>query len=533
MILSSPWRYFVLILGCLPLTLPAQSDPIPGGCVVTGQNLVINPEFELDTMGVINSFNFNEDYTCSYGDFTVANTVNDDPNVVCYNAPGFSLQTIWAVADRKTPGGHFMIVDPCDTAGTACSTTDLSQIVWQQNLPVCPGEDYAFSVFAKNIYYTEAINYPGSDTMPDFEMRINGDTIEGYYIDGVLSLTGSYQLPKQPQADSATWIQISGTWNAGSSTTANLVIRNLVPGSQGNDLAIDGLFFGLCGDNFEVNVQGNLEQCAGLGTIAPVTFSAGPNQPQWLYYELYRNDTLIAGDASGTFTTPLVNGAYYGDYMVKAYRDPNPVGSCGNASSTFSIKEPGICPTAVFPVSWQSFEGNSVGERITLDWETGEEVNNQGFFVEVGQPGEAYQDVGFVPAHASGEYGARYQYVTENLPVGTYVFRLRQVDIDGGFTLSPVIEVTHLPYQRLRTQVRPNPLTPESQLIIEAPHDQWVKIEVLNMAGQQLAKLWEDKLTTGQRLELPLGSLDLGRGVYLIQVSGSKQRQFQKFTVLD
>ena len=97
-----------------------------------------------------------------------------------------------------------------------------------------------FCVDKKNVYYSEAAGYSGVD--PNFQFTINGIALSG----------ANFIMPRQLQADSLKWIKVQGTWNSGAATSANLRIANMIPGNYGNDLAIDDIYFGLCGKTVSI-----------------------------------------------------------------------------------------------------------------------------------------------------------------------------------------------------------------------------------------------------------------------------------------
>ena len=533
---STFFLFLVLLFMLFPFgSTYSQPDPIPGGCGVTGPNMVVNPEFEEGNTGFTNSFVYNPEYTCSYGDYTIANKVNNDPGVVCYNAPGFNLQSIWAVADRNNPGiGNFMIVDPCDTAGTACSTTDLSGIAWSQTIDVCPNNSYAFSVFAKNIYFQEAINYAGSDTQPDFELSINGSQVTGYYVDGVLAINGSYELPKMPKADSAKWFQISGTWQSGTATSAQLVLRNLVPGSQGNDLAIDGIFFGLCGKDVGLNMTDDIPQCEPLGTEAPVTFSpnAETQSSGWLLYEWYRDGVLVQSDANGTFTTPLDPiDKYYGEYVMVAYEDPTG-STCGHASDTVKIfpDTSANCQTA-FPVEWYDFQASLQGSAALLTWSTASELNNQGFDIQMSKNGTDFETLGFVAGHGTSTQLNHYSFLTERLNDGLYFFRLRQIDLNGRYSYSGVQELEVGMSEKYRFSIFPNPVSPDTEINLEVQRKQQLRVSLFSLDGKKLRTLYKDIAMPGEKVQFQLAADQIPDGVYVVLVRATYFTHIEKIIV--
>lgn len=110
----------------------------------------------------------------------------------------------------------------------------------------------------------------------------------------------------------------------------------------------------------------------------------------------------------------------------------------------------GYCRQALLPVSWRSFTASAGKNDITLHWETETENHNAGFYLERRTGSSDFQDIGFVPA------GATYRYVDQHVVTGlTYYYRLRQVDIDGGFSYSSIVSAT--PPNRTDLRVFPNP----------------------------------------------------------------------------
>lgn len=531
--------YFLLILFFLTCAFSLQAqDPIPGGCGIVGPNLVENADFDDGNTGFTNSFTFNQDYTCSFGDYTIASTVVNDPAVTCYNAPGFNLQSIWKVTDRvnlnssEYIAGNFMIVDPCDTVGTACSTTDLSGIIWEQTVDICPNNTYTFSVYVKNIYTQEAINYAGSDTEPDFELRINGDTISGYYVDGVLSNTGSFSLPKMPEADSAVWFQISGAWESGTSTTANLVMRNLVEGSQGNDLALDAVYMGLCGKEVGADVQGSL--CQG-STPSALVFNPDPEtqNSSWQYYEWYKDGQLVQGDANGTFIPTLdpVTG-YLGDYTLVAYEDPAG-GGCGHTSNTIKVIDAATNTETctVLPVEMLSFNGKQVGQKVALDWATAFELNNKGFDIEISADGEEFSPIGFVEGIGNSNGVNTYTFTTSSLSSGSYIFRLKQIDFDGSFSYSDNVELSVDLNGAFLFSLAPNPLAAEAALTLEVQEKQQVRLDLMSTDGKKVKEIHTGILEAGMPLNLQLSTQGLSDGFYFLSIQGSTFSHYEKIVI--
>jgi len=514
----------MLVLGFAARSLSAQStDPIPGGCGVVGPNLVLNPEFDQGNTLFTSNYQYHPGYICQFGQYTVAADVVVDPNVVCYGVPGFSLQTIWAVQDRNDPGtGNFMIIDPSEATGA-------NDDVWSQTIPVCPGAQYTFSVFAKNVYFLEAPNYSGVD--PNFAMEINGTPVTGFFIDGNPNSFVSYNLSRQPQADAAVWTQISGTWIAGpSETSANVVIRNLITGAQGNDLAIDGVFFGICGKSVGFNVTGALGQCPDDGPLSPVFLQPTPetNSSNWVYYEWVKDGNVILGEptSSGTIpqymVQPQANNAHFGTYQLRTYNGvPSSTNSLCGFSTTGGTTLFNSCE-ATFPVEWGPIEVSETDGYVSLSWSTLSELQNRGFGIEYAPEGEAFRNMGFVEGAGTTQDLQQYRFDVGELRPGRYIFRLRQVDFDGAYDFSPVSELEIAAPKPLSARLAPNPATGFSRLFLDVQEEQPVQVSLHTAMGQEVRVLHQGWVSPVGQDPIGMDVSDLARGMYFVRIVGTK-----------
>ena len=91
------------------------------------------------------------------------------------------------------------------------------------------------------------------------------------------------------------------------------------------------------------------------------------------------------------------------------------------------------CGVAALPVEWMSFTAEATEKTIELDWETANEFDNEGFFVERLDPLtgiNSFSEIGFVPAAGTENGTYAFTDVTA-LPNVSYTYRLRQRDFDG------------------------------------------------------------------------------------------------------
>lgn len=139
-------------------------------------------------------------------------------------------------------------------------------------------------------------------------------------------------------------------------------------------------------------------------------------------------------------------------------------------------------PVALLPVEWLSFEAEAAGKTARLDWSVTQTVDHAGFDVERRTATRSdWQTLGWVAAR-EGAATVDYQFTDANvLPGETYLYRLRQRDLDGQEDLSAVQSVTF--GEATTAAIFPNPATTRARLISPAKEGNY---QLLNAAGQEL-----------------------------------------------
>ncbi len=106
-----------------------------------------------------------------------------------------------------------------------------------------------------------------------------------------------------------------------------------------------------------------------------------------------------------------------------------------------AITSPCPLPIASLPLSWAGFSGTVEKELIHLDWATSREESTSHFEVERSYDGRAFMTVGRVASAGFSEALRSYAFTDVSAAAGTLYYRLRQVDLDGAFTFSPVLQL--------------------------------------------------------------------------------------------
>jgi len=177
--------------------------------------------------------------------------------------------------------------------------------------------------------------------------------------------------------------------------------------------------------------------------------------------------------------------------------------------------------TRPLPVSLTAFSATAAGVNANLAWTTASEKNSSGFEVQVSATGTSYRKLAFVASKSpNSQQQQNYTYVdTEAGKTGTRYYRLRQIDLDGADSYSPVRTVNFSGNALATTaSAYPNPFTSYVDLNIDAATAGTapVRVQLIDMTG----RIVREQLISVENASLRLNSLDgLNSGLYLAKVS--------------
>lgn len=244
--------------------------------------------------------------------------------------------------------------------------------------------------------------------------------------------------------------------------------------------------------------------------------------------------TLVA-DANGRFTGSFVVSSTLlalGNFITATAT----IGS-GATASTSEFGNNLLLPTVPLPVVLVRFAAQAVGDRdALLSWATASEVNSDYFEVERSLDGNTFVALGRRAAQGSTSSATSYTFsdagIGPKVPAGQAVYyRLRQVDLDGTFTYSPVRSVRFGGAGALAIGIYPNPTTAGTTLdLASLPATDTYQVRVLDAVGRQVRLA---TLPGGQASPLDLGSLAAGTYQLVLtgtQADGTPLRQLLRLT---
>jgi len=259
--------------------------------------------------------------------------------------------------------------------------------------------------------------------------------------------------------------------------------------------------------------------------------------------------------AIGTSYTKIVRVSIEYDMIgnngVITWYDGNPnffVTDAGNGEIQ-GIEEPipADLQSVPLPVELTTFSvTNKKGSAVDLKWETATEVNNYGFEVErsvvknqtansknqINKEDRSWEKIGFIEGAGNSNSPKKYSFVDKNLTGGShFVYRLKQVDVDGSFEYSEAIEIEVLPVKYELDQNYPNPFNPTTTIKFSLPQAGKVRLDVYNLLGELVTTLVNKNFEAGFQ-SVQFNASNLASGIYIYRLSSNSFSQVRKMMLL-
>jgi len=185
--------------------------------------------------------------------------------------------------------------------------------------------------------------------------------------------------------------------------------------------------------------------------------------------------------------------------------------------------------SSTVPVELTSFTGSYNNNAVVLKWNTATEKNNSGFNVEKKNASGSWEQIGFVKGNGTVTKSSYYSFTDKNTnTTGKVYYRLKQVDFDGSFDYSSVVEVNvnkALNYSLAKNY--PNPFNPSTKIKFAIPARQHVTLKVFNLLGNEVATLVNDVRDAGS-YTVEFNAKNLSSGVYYCRIQAGSFTQTNK-----
>ena len=201
------------------------------------------------------------------------------------------------------------------------------------------------------------------------------------------------------------------------------------------------------------------------------------------------------------------------------------------------------------PVELISFKAIVNNNKVTLYWQTVTEENNYGFSIEklvdddglqgadnIKSAPNNWETIGFVPGHGNSNRANSYEFV-DNTPgkekYYTIRYRLNQIDTDGSYEYSKVLEVAinPAPMKFILCQNYPNPFNPVTNIKYEITNTGRVSLNVYNALGEKVAVL-VDGIQPAGSYSVRFDASKLTSGAYIYKLSAGEFVATKKLTFI-
>lgn len=326
-------------------------------------------------------------------------------------------------------------------------------------------------------------------------------------------------------------------------TIKNTVVANNTEGTTSNNGGDIDHFEGTITDNgYNIVEIHNSSSITGTGTITG-------------------NQTNLFGTGVGSTPSLALNNSTNGVPTIKTISGSVAI-NAGNSSANGSVNIPttdqrgaernGIFDIGAYeywdddgalPVELTSFIAKISENKVTLNWQTATEIDNYGFEVQrtstTSTPGQTsivsnkkWEKIGFIAGHGNSNSPKEYSFIDNDVTSGRYLYRLKQIDIDGQFEFSKIVEVNfNFPVDFSVKQNFPNPFNPTTKIEFSIPSDNNVEIKIFNVLGMEVATLLNENKQAGTH-SIEFNASNLSSGIYYYKVVSGNYSEIKKMILL-
>jgi len=241
------------------------------------------------------------------------------------------------------------------------------------------------------------------------------------------------------------------------------------------------------------------------------------------------NSASNAGDQNGTVIvdfgiTPITSVTIRYQNAAGAASNPTP--------QSISIGNISFQKVGSLPVLLSAFSIARNGVDAQLNWTTEDEIAFRGFIIERSSDGIHFNQIGEVNA-ISGSGRKKYSYVDVGSAAGNVnilYYRLRMMDKDGSFTMSPIAWIKLNGSLKMALSVTPNPSTDRVIAHVSSDLNGQAELRCFNASGQCVYTK-HASLVKGENLVDMAGARNLVAGWYVLRLTVGDRSLTAPFTV--
>lgn len=188
----------------------------------------------------------------------------------------------------------------------------------------------------------------------------------------------------------------------------------------------------------------------------------------------------------------------------------------------------------ILPVELTSFSGRDTKTGVNLNWNTATEISNNGFDIERSLDKNNWQKIAFVNGNGNSNSPKNYSYTDNYSFNGTCYYRLKQIDTDGKYTYSKVIEIkgTGSVSDFNLAQNYPNPFNPCTNINFSLNESGKAKLVVYDILGKERAVLFNGNVEAGKNYNVSFNGSNLESGVYFYKLTSGSVTSVKKMMLV-
>ena len=157
-------------------------------------------------------------------------------------------------------------------------------------------------------------------------------------------------------------------------------------------------------------------------------------------------------------------------------------------------------------------------QTVALNWQTASEKNADRFEVQRAVDGRKFETIGTVKAFGTTSLPQEYRFVDGKPLAGLNYYRLRQLDVDGAESISPVLTVQLEGATTATLATYPQPFVQGLQLTLGVPTAGAASVEVLDLTGRRVLT-YATPVAAGRTVLTVPGTEQLAPGAYVVRVA--------------